>query len=82
MVIGRWRSVILPILLRLDIFKHQIFDPIQLDSTALSNYNNLKAYSYYIPGWLQLLCPHKSSGSNYYTFDGGHNELHTQTKIM
>ena len=37
---------------------------------------------HYIPGWLQLLCSHKSSRSNYYPFDGGHQQLHTQTKIM
>ena len=45
MVIGRSRSVILPILLRLDIFKHQIFDPIQLDSTAIIY---LVGFNYYV----------------------------------
>ena len=37
----------------------------QLGSTDLSDYKNLKAYSYYKSGWLQLLCFHELSGSKY-----------------
>ena len=47
-----------------------MFYPTQLDSTDLSDYKNLKAYSYYESGWLQPLYFHKLSGSKYCIFKG------------
>ena len=59
-----------PMLLYPDIFNYLMFYPTQLDSTDLSDYKNLKAYSYYESGWLQPLYFHKLSGSKYCIFKG------------
>ena len=53
-----------------DIFNYLMFYPTQLDSTDLSDYKNLKAYSYYESGCLQPLYFHKLSGSKYCIFKG------------
>ena len=53
-----------------DIFNYLTFYPVELASTDLSDYNNLKSYSYYKSGWLQPLYFHKLSGSKYCIFKG------------
>ena len=51
-----------------DILNYLTFYPTELGSTDLSDYENLKAESYYKAGWLKPLYFHKSSGSKYCIF--------------
>ena len=60
-----WTMLLYP-----DIFNYLMFYPTQLGSTDLSDYKNLKAYSYYKSGWLQPLYFDKLSGSKYCIFKG------------
>ena len=57
-----------PMLSYSDIFNYLMFFPTQLGSTDLSDYKNLKAYSYSKSGWLQPLYFQKLSGSKYCIF--------------